>query len=76
MINRLFELSLFVDHVLPYNGVVLLELKLVGRVGPVLRSRIEVTGTCRRLELDFFALALGDCGFPGWYAFNTKYVER
>jgi hypothetical protein len=35
-----------------------------------------VTGTCRRLELDLFALALGHCCFPWWYAFNTKYAER
>ena len=59
MESRLLELRLFVDDVLSYDGIVLLELKLVGRVRAVLRGRVKMPRSRRRLELDLLALSLG-----------------
>src|SRR5690606_11221065 len=48
-----------VQDVLAYDRIVLLEFELVGRRTLVLRTRVEVTRTGGRLELDFFAGAFG-----------------
>src|SRR5215510_6659422 len=55
---RLAELLLLVDDVLAHDGVVLLELELVGRVLLVLRRGVVVPRPGGRLELDVLALAL------------------
>src|SRR5215471_9029689 len=54
----LLELLFLVDDVSAHDGVVLLELELVGRVLLVLRRGVEVTRPGGRLELDVLALAL------------------
>src|SRR5687767_15798028 len=51
----LFQLGLFVEDVLARLGIVFLDLQLVGRGALVLRGGIEVAGSGRGLELDFFA---------------------
>ena len=55
---RLLKLRFFVDHVLSHNGIILLELELVRRVGSVLRRGVEVPGSRRRLKLDLLSLTL------------------
>src|SRR5215467_14639894 len=57
VLERSAELRLFVGHVLPHDGVVLLDLELVRRVLPVLHGGVEMTGAGARLELDDLALA-------------------
>ena len=56
--RELLELSFFVDHVLPSNWIILLELKFVGGIRPVFRGCVEVTGPRRGFKLDLFPLAL------------------
>ena len=56
--RELLEFSFFVDHVLPSNWIILLELKFVGGIRPVFRGCVEVTGPRRGFKLDLFPLAL------------------
>src|SRR5690348_15147941 len=52
--RRLLELRLFIGHMLARDGIVLLDLHLVGHGPLVLSRRVEVAGAGRRLELDLF----------------------
>jgi hypothetical protein len=52
----LLDLAFLVDHVLPDDGVVLLDLHLVRRVLLVLVGGVEVAGIGRGNQTDFVAL--------------------
>src|SRR6478672_364990 len=55
--DQLLDLAFLVDHVLPDDGVVLLDLHLVRRVLLVLVGRVEVAGVGRGDQADLVALA-------------------
>ena len=55
---KLLDLGFLVDHVLTDNRIKLLDFHLVRHVFLILRSRVVVTGSRRRYELNLVSLRL------------------